>query len=223
MSGGGAFELYYNETVTITGSRFVGNTSEGSGGVIRQNGVVESLRLVGNTFIQNTTEGSGGVIYAGDTESLTIESNKFQRNTAAGQGGAIRVQTGASGTSITRNTFTGNSAYQGGAVSINDGEVDSYLWSITRNTFTKNRATLNGGALHMALDDSGNVVTPNVKRNRFKGNSAPVAGAVVVESDYGTERAILKRYERGLRGNSFQANRATRERRSANIGVHFDD
>ena len=95
--------------------------------------------------------------------------------------------------------------------------------SITRNTFTKNRATLNGGALYMALDNSGNVVTPNVKRNRFKGNSAPAAGAVVVESDYGTERAILKRYERGLRGNSFQANRATRERRSANIGVHFDE
>ena len=194
--GGGAIELYENENVVITGSRFDGNTSVGS---------------------------SGGAIYAEDTESLTIESNKFQRNTAEGQGGAIRVQTGASGTSITRNTFTGNSAEQGGAVSINDGEDDSYLWSISRNTFTKNRATLNGGALHMALDDSGNVVTPNVKRNRFKGNSAPVAGAVVVESDYGTERAILKRYERGLRGNSFQANRATRDRRSANIGVHFDE
>jgi hypothetical protein len=162
------------------------------------------------------------VIYAHYTESLTIESNVFQRNTAGSQGGAIRVRRGTSGTSITGNTFTGNSAEQGGAVSINDGEVDSYLWSVSRNTFTKNRATLNGGALHMALDNSGNVVTPNVKRNRFRGNSAPAAGAVVVESDYGTERAILKRYERGLRGNSFQANRGTRDRRSANIGVHFD-
>ena len=221
-SGGGAFEFYHNETVTITGSRFVGNTSEGSGGVIRQNGVVDSLRLVSNTFTQNATEGSGGVIYAGHTESLTIESNQFQRNTALDQGGAIRVQDGTSGTSITRNTFTGNSAEQGGALSINDGEVDSYLWSITGNTFAENRATLNGGALHMALDDSGNVVTPNVRGNRFKKNSAPAAGAVVVESDYGTERVILKRYERGLRGNRFQANRATSDRRSANIGVHFD-
>jgi predicted outer membrane repeat protein len=222
-SGGGAFELCNNENVTITGSRFDGNTSEGSGGVIRQNCVVHSLLLVGNTFTQNATEGSGGVIYAGETESLTIESNKFQRNTALEQGGAIRVNWGYSDTSITRNTFTGNSAEQGGAVSINDGYFGSYLWSITRNTFTKNRATLNGGALHMALDDSGNVVTPNVKKNRFRGNSAPAAGAVVVESDYGTERAILKRYERGLRGNSFQANRGTRDRRSANIGVHFDE
>ena len=196
VDDGGALELCNNEAVTVTGSRFVGNSSESSGGAIQVNC---------------------------DTANLTIESNQFQRNTTVGQGGAIRVQTGVSGTSITRNTFTGNSAEQGGAVSINDGEVDSYLWSITRNTFTKNRATLNGGALHMALDNSGNVVTPNVKKNRFRGNSAPAAGAVVVESDYGTERAILKRYERGLRGNSFQANRATRERRSANIGVHFDD
>lgn len=195
VDDGGALELCNNEAVTVTGSRFVGNSSESSGGAIQVNC---------------------------DTANLTIESNQFQRNTTVGQGGAIRVQTGVSGTSITRNTFTGNSAEQGGAVSINDGEVDSYLWSITRNTFTKNRATLNGGALHMALDDSGNVVTPNVKKNRFRGNSAPAAGAVVVESDYGTERVILRRYERGLRGNSFQTNRATSERRSANIGVHFD-
>ena len=195
VEDGGALELCNNEAVTVTGSRFVGNSSESSGGAIQVNC---------------------------DTANLTIESNQFQRNTALGQGGAIRVQTGMSGTSITRNTFTGNSAEQGGAVSINDGEVDSYLWSISRNTFTKNRATLNGGALHMALDDSGNVVTPNVKKNRFRGNSAPAAGAVVVESDYGTGRVILKRYERGLRGNSFQANRGTSDRRSANIGVHFD-
>jgi predicted outer membrane repeat protein len=196
VDDGGALELCNNEAVAVTGSRFVGNSSESSGGAIQVNC---------------------------DTANLTIESNQFQRNTTVGQGGAIRVQTGVSGTSITRNTFTGNSAEQGGAVSINDGEVDSYLWSISRNTFTKNRATLNGGALHMALDDSGNVVTPNVKKNRFRGNSAPAAGAVVVESDYGTERVILKRYERGLRGNSFQSNRATRDRRSANIGVHFDE
>jgi predicted outer membrane repeat protein len=195
VDDGGALELCNNEAVTVTGSRFVGNSSGSSGGAIQVNC---------------------------DTANLTIESNQFQRNTTVGQGGAIRVQTGMSGTSITRNTFTGNSAEQGGAVSINDGEVDSYLWSISKNTFTKNRATLNGGALHMALDDSGNVVTPNVKKNRFRGNSAPAAGAVVVESDYGTGRAILKRYERGLRGNSFQANRGTSDRRSANIGVHFD-
>jgi predicted outer membrane repeat protein len=221
--GGGVFELYENDSVVITGSRFDGNTSVGSGGVIRQNGDVDSLRLVGNTFTQNATENSGGVVYAGDTESLTIQSNQFQRNTALNQGGAIRVQDGTSGTSIISNTFTGNSAEQGGALSINDGAVDSYLWSITGNTFAENRATMNGGALHMALDDSGNVVTPNVKGNRFKKNSAPAAGAVVVESDYGTERVILKRYERELRGNRFQANRASSDRRSANIGVHFDE
>lgn len=222
LSNGGALELCRNEAVTVTGSRFVGNTSENHGGAIMQGCDENSLRLVGNTFTQNAAEDSGGAIYTQSNENLTIESNKFQRNTALEQGGAIRVQYATSGTSITRNTFTGNSAEQGGALSINDGEVDSYLWSITGNTFAENRATLNGGALHMALDNSGNVVTPNVKGNRFKKNSAPAAGAVVVESDYGTERVILKRYERGLRGNRFQANRATSDRRSANIGVHFD-
>jgi predicted outer membrane repeat protein len=207
--------------VSVAGSTFAQNYSSGDGGAIYVSNAV-SVTITDSRFDGNTSGNSGGAIYAASIENLTIESNQFQRNTAAGQGGAIRVQWGTGGTSITRNTFTENSAEQGGAVSINDGEDDSYLWSVSRNTFTKNRATLNGGALHMALDDSGNVVTPNVKKNRFRGNSAPAAGAVVVESDYGTELAILRRYERGLRGNSFQGNRATRERRSANIGVHFD-
>jgi predicted outer membrane repeat protein len=219
---GGA--VYATGDVTITDSEFIGNSAEGYGGAVYVDGElrVSQVSVTDTIFDGNTSGNSGGAIYAASIESLTIESNQFRRNTAAGQGGAIRVQWGTGGTSITRNTFTENSAEQGGAVSINDGEDDSYLWSISRNTFAKNRATLNGGALHMALDNSGNVVAPNVKGNGFKRNSARAAGAVVVESDYGTELAILKRYERGLRGNSFQGNRATRERRSANIGVHFD-
>jgi len=216
---GGA--VYPEGDVTISGSEFTDNGADDHGGAVYVDSVLQ-VSVTDTIFDGNTSGNSGGAIYARSIESLTIESNQFQRNTAANQGGAIRVHWGTSGTSITRNTFTGNSAEQGGAVSINDHLDDSYLWSITRNTFTNNRATLNGGALHMALDDSGNVVTPNVNKNRFNRNSAPRAGAVVVESDYGTERVILRRYERGLRRNSFQANRATSERRSANIGVHFD-
>jgi predicted outer membrane repeat protein len=164
----------------------------------------------------------GGAIYAEDFEQLTIASSKFQRNTALEQGGAIRVQSGTPLTAILSNTFTQNVAEQGGGLSINDGPDDAYLWTIRSNTFDANRASMNGGALHMALDNSGNVVAPNVQANQFKKNTAPAAGAVVVESDYGTERTILKRYEQALRGNRFQANRATNDRRSVNIGVHFD-
>jgi hypothetical protein len=165
----------------------------------------------------------GGAIYAEDFEQLTIASSKFQRNAALYQGGAIRVQSGTPLTAILSNTFTQNVAEQGGGLSINDGPDDAYLWTIRLNTFDANRASMNGGALHMALDNSGNVVAPNVRANQFKKNTAPAAGAVVVESDYGTERTILKRYEQALRGNRFQANRATNDRRSANIGVHFDE
>jgi len=165
----------------------------------------------------------GGAIYAVDFEQLTIASSKFHQNVAQSQGGAIRVQSGTPLTAILSNTFTQNVAEQGGGLSINDGPDDAYLWTIRSNTFDANRASMNGGALHMALDNSGNVVAPNVRANRFKKNTAPAAGAVVVESDYGTERTILKRYEQALRGNRFQANRATNDRRSANIGVHFDE
>ena len=99
----------------------------------------------------------------------------------------------------------------------------SYRWAVGGNLFSRNRATDSGGALHMALDNSGPVSPRGVRRNTFASNSAPVGGAVVVESDAGGERTIQRRFARALVENRFRGNIATVSRRYANIGVHFDE
>jgi predicted outer membrane repeat protein len=187
---------------------------------------VDSLSISGTKFSRNSASGSGGAVYlTGVSSSFTIAGSSLTQNTAGDQGGAIRLDNANRFTTISGSVFTDNRAVQGGAISMNDGVGEDPLahqWSLTRNTFTGNRATLNGGALHMAFDNSGNVSPNNVRSNRFVRNSAPGGGAIVVESDFGSERTILRRFERALRSNRFTANRAE-DRRAVNIGVHFDE
>jgi predicted outer membrane repeat protein len=194
--------------------------------IIGGDGVTASLDIRGTTFSRNGASGSGGAVYlTGVSSSFTIAGSSLTQNTAGDQGGAIRLDNANRFTTISDSVFTDNRAVQGGAISMNDGVGEDPLahqWGLTRNTFTGNRATLNGGALHMAFDNSGNVSPNNVRSNRFVRNSAPGGGAIVVESDFGSERTILRRFERALRSNRFTSNRA-QDRRAVNIGVHFDE
>ena len=197
------------------------------------------LTVTGSTFVGNVADSDGGAIYS-DTTSLSsvdISNSVFRENRAGddhtgddydrGQGGAVRFWIATRDTSIRGNTFTKNEADQGGAISMNDGGgpvVDplSYRWVVGGNHFSRNHATDSGGALHMALDNSGPVTPRGVRRNTFTSNSAPVGGAVVVESDAGSEAVIQRRFLRALSDNRFRANQATENRRTANVGVHFD-
>ena len=197
------------------------------------------LTVTGSTFVGNVADSDGGAIYSDTTalSSVDISNSVFRENRAGddhtgddydrGQGGAVRFWIATRDTSIRGNTFTKNEADQGGAISMNDGGgpvVDplSYRWVVGGNHFSRNHATDSGGALHMALDNSGPVTPRGVRRNTFTSNSAPVGGAVVVESDAGSEAVIQRRFLRALSDNRFRANQATENRRTANVGVHFD-
>jgi predicted outer membrane repeat protein len=198
------------------------------------------LSVNGSTFVQNVADSDGGAIFSDTTAGSGAEilNSVFRDNRAGddhtgddldrGQGGAVRLWIATRDTSIRGNTFTSNEADQGGAISMNDGGgevVDplSYRWVVGGNLFSRNRATDSGGALHMALDNSGPVSPRGVRRNTFASNSAPVGGAVVVESDAGSEAVIQRRFIRALSDNRFRANQATEKRRTANVGVHFDE
>jgi predicted outer membrane repeat protein len=216
----------------------------GDGGAIYLLAMSMSQRLPlsvnGSTFVQNVAESDGGAIFSDTTAGSGAEilNSVFRDNRAGddhtgddldrGQGGAVRLWIATRDTSIRGNTFTSNEADQGGAISMNDGGgevVDplSYRWVVGGNLFSRNRATDSGGALHMALDNSGPVSPRGVRRNTFASNSAPVGGAVVVESDAGGERTIQRRFARALAENRFRGNIATVSRRYANVGVHFDE
>lgn len=198
-----AFEL------GIESSSFVGNGAESDGGAIFSTVVsISPARIATSAFTNNVS----GLDHGGD-------------DVDRGQGGAVRLWFANHQTEIIGNTFDANASDQGGAVSINDGVGDdprAYTWTVRSNLFSRNRAEDSGGALHMALDNSGVVSPRRVSRNTFAGNRAPVGGAIVVESDVGSERVIQRRFSRALEENRFRANRATENRRTNSIGVHFD-
>lgn len=217
----------------VTNSAFAGNRAAEGGGAI--SAVDGDLRVTRSTFSANSAESGGAVYHASAApapySTVLIEQNQFLGNLANsewGQGGAVRISFANSKTTLVSNVFTANRAGQGGAVSLNDGFGEgfedplAYRWRVERNTFSNNVAAQNGGALHMALDNSGYVIPNGVRRNTFSRNSALAGGAVVVESDSGSERQILMRFQRALRDNRFAGNRATRARTTADIGVHFD-
>jgi predicted outer membrane repeat protein len=222
--------------LTISGGSFIDNECyplyEGCvGGAIAEIGnigdpdIQETISISRALFRTNGATGSGGAIYVESDVLTSIYESNFIGNSATDQGGAIRLDEGTSETSIMGNTFSANHAAQGGAISINDGFGDNlgaHLMQISGNSFTTNSATGSGGALHLAFDNSGNVSPRSIRSNRFVRNTAPNGGAIVVESDFGSERTILRRFERALRSNRFTSNRA-QDRRAVNIGVHFDE
>lgn len=232
-ASGGAISV--GSDVLIEDSVFRGNQAEfnadgagtdwGYGGAIFQ--ISGSLMIRGSVFTENSA-GSGGAVYQLYQGPLDVSGNTFNGNQAEnpeGQGGAVRISAITSDASITSNRFSRNEAWQGGALSMNDsGDLPERSWdaAVTRNYFWLNRASESGGALDFALDDSGRVSPRYLSRNRFVGNRAGVGGAMVVESNVGTTRQILRRYVRVLRFNRFVRNQAFAKRSSSRIGVHFD-
>jgi hypothetical protein len=245
---GGALNVYSDtlqSSLDVRSSTFFSNCAvnfapgdgSGQGGAIYVGGDEDlgyDLRLEASRFESNGADADGGAIFAAVVPvraPLSLLRNTFVDNVAGlddawGQGGAVRIWFANRDTEISGNEFSRNSADQGGALSMNDGIGDdplAYRWALTGNYFRGNTATQNGGALHMALDNSGAVSPTRVHRNTFAGNSAPVGGAVVVESDVGGANVIQRRFTRALAENRFRGNRATESRRTANIGVHFDE
>ena len=116
---GGVLEVCNNAAVTITGSRFEGNTANDDGGVIRQSCGLDSLRLIGNTFTQNEAGSDGGVVFidgfSGESTFIAT-SNKFIGNLAEDHGGVFGVYLNSSARDssflrgLRRNTYRGNRA-----------------------------------------------------------------------------------------------------------------
>ena len=239
-ASGGA--ITFSNSLTVDDSEFRNNRAEnnedgmnfawpfgeggwGYGGAIF--GLPGQMSITNTKFYGNTS-GSGGAVYVMWAGEQSIVGNTFVGNVASsaeGQGGAIRLSAVTNQTYIVKNTFSSNQAWQGGAVSLNDtGESADESWNATvkQNRFSRNLATGSGGALHFALDNSGRVATRYISRNLFSRNRAEVGGAIVIESNFGRESQIFRRFTRSLRLNRFMGNQAKTVRWSRNIGVHFD-
>ncbi len=136
---GGA--IYVSAGLTVTGSIFDGNASNGfDGGAIYRAGSAPNFSVSGCEFRANTaSDGSGGAIAFFDTSAgPQISGSTFYGNSAAFGGGVGNL---SGGMSMSRCILSGNSATSaGGGVSVNTGTAE-----IVNCTFEGNTSPQGGG------------------------------------------------------------------------------
>ncbi len=180
------------EGVVITGSTFLGNSSDGTdtndgGGAIYIQGAGNGsyISIFGGAFgssvplTGNSAMSRGGAIYNNATSGLVnsdptdildagIIGVEFVGNSAGDRGGAIYNR---GSMNVFHATFDGNSAVGGGAVA-DDQQISGRELTISNSTFNGNSASGDGGGLG-SFDSDSNVILRNVT---LAGNSASTSG-----------------------------------------------
>jgi len=139
-----------NASLTVTQSRFTGNSGQAANGSDPTAGAVFSTSSGAITVTYSTFEnnsGSSGAIRQ-DTGSLTVSGSTFAGNSASNSGGAVSASQAGS---IANSTFYGNSAALGGGALFFFGGFDvPGSLAVTHTTFSGNTsnagnvASLNG-------------------------------------------------------------------------------
>ena len=161
--GGGLFNV---GTTTISDTSFTGDSASNVGGGIYNVGV---LTLSGTTLTGDTAGNDGGGIDAQGTFTITGSTFSDDSTTNGGtDGGAL--EGGGTGT-ITASNFSGDSSYNGGALYYNGPSL-----LISDSTFENNSAVQGGAILNQ-----GNLV---VSATTLADNSASSAGGGIL--NYGT-------------------------------------
>ncbi len=157
LNRSGIFHLYSGGSVSITGSEFIGNTSNGEGGVLFGDTAKITLSVADSYFCGNTASKGGVFAFQVASEITSISNSYFSGNTGKNNGGAIYFNNAAEigsitdsyfGTSVTLNgtTYTGNTSPNGGAIYFQGSAV---IDEISNTVFNENTATTgSGGAFH---------------------------------------------------------------------------
>ncbi len=198
--GGGIFN---QSTLTVTGSQFLNNTAQGSGGGIFN--TIGTATIVDTLFNNNTasSRSGGGLDNQGDG-TVNVSGSTFTNNVASDNGGGMRnfggianvtnstfstnrVSTGTSGgglandddgvLTITDSTISGNSGQGAGGIR----NAASGVVNVFGSTLTGNTATSSGGAI--INQDSGVV---NISNSTLSGNSSGTNGGGIHNAGTGS-------------------------------------
>lgn len=205
--GGAVYTIGVSDTqtssTTVKNSSFINNKASESGGAFfaKKN----SLTISNATdFNGNTATENGGAIFAEDS-TVNIKNatayelaNEFEGNTAHRNGGALYLNL-ATAEIAGETTFKDNSGNIGGAIYANNTNLTLSSSNGRKPFFSGNEATLSGGAIYFASDNSNNlkVLAANFTDNEaveLGGAIYNKGGLIVVEDSY------------------FYGNKATRQR-----------
>ncbi|MBR0225624.1 MAG: fibronectin type III domain-containing protein, partial [Thermoguttaceae bacterium] len=183
----GAVHIYNvkNGAITISDSKFIGNTSNratytdngsaihGGGAVFIENtNQLAPVTISGCEFIGNESiNARGGAIAFGAGSIATITDSVFDGNTSLWSGGAIEAW--SSNVTIDGSLFTGNSATDAGQGYGGAYSAKQSTTKIIKSEFADNYANQQGGALYIA---GGSSAMDDVS---FHGNSARVGGGAI--------------------------------------------
>ncbi len=164
-----------NAALSISGVRFVNNTSKGAGGVIRTenningkiyidgavfDGQYTNANSAGYLYIQNTSyaeiknstfsnssvTGDGGVFMVNSGGKLTVDNCRFEGNKAGGSGGVINASGKNKGDVVFKNSvFSNNSANKGGVATIPTG----FMITLENCTMSDNKANSEGNDIRL--------------------------------------------------------------------------
>ncbi len=155
---GGAIILTQSQ-VNITGSSFMGNSAQSSGGAICAL-FTSHLTMAKSKLVENSAQVQGGAIFANNNCSSHIESTSLYNNTAF-EAGAIIVMRNSSIT-IYNNTFMANSAKQQiGAVGVIIGSTGA-IWNCS---FLRNHAGQHTGAFLLQTFSHGTIMDSTFDNN----------------------------------------------------------
>ena len=171
-TSGGVLYAEMISSVSVQGSRFIGNKVDRDGTVAALFERSEMIVVEGE-FIGNEAGTEGGAIKARNWSSITITNSIFSRNSAIVFGGALHIKD-SSDAVVIDSQFDSNTALDGGVVNV-------YYFStikVYRSNFSNNKANITGGVISCKLDSNASIM-----ESRFHTNIAVDIGAAVYTED----------------------------------------
>lgn len=188
-NGGGGLYIASDVTATLIGCEFSKNTTEQSGGAIKNSG---TLNITDCSFSENTANFGGGIDVDGGTVNITGTGEDtytcvFQSNTADG-GGAMSVSSGT--VQAEKVKFDSNSSISTGGIGGGGGFwIAKSSVTLTNCNLSNNTAANLGGAVLVVYDSSISWVSSSAESSltmnggTVSSNTAPNGGGGICIDD----------------------------------------
>jgi hypothetical protein len=174
-------DVHPGARLTIADVTISGGSTTGSGGGVRNRGVLEANRIVvSSSSSGGATDGTleddrGGGIYTGPDAQLTLRDSEIRGNTARRFGGGVFVDLGATATILNTTIADNVAVHANGGGLANQGTV-----TLTNSTISGNSANGNGGGIYNAssgLLTARNATISNNTANAYAAGNGDAGGA----------------------------------------------
>jgi len=186
--GGGGVNIGANNTVTITNSAIVDNSSIDDGGGILSWSIDTTVNVLDSTISNNSTQTNGGGIYyvglqRGEASTFNVTNSTISNNSAKDGGGIFTFVSTNNIFNISNSTISNNTVEdEGGGIYISDS---NNTFNISNSTISNNSSQREGGGIFVLrsasiVNASNSTISGNSSGNNRGGGISTRNGAPVV-------------------------------------------